>query len=180
MPTEFEAKVLDIDPDAMAGTILARGGRRVSEAMMRRYVYDIVAGDENKWIRLRDNGDEVTLTVKEIAHDGIDGTRETEVVVSDFGTTDELLRQLGFRPKAYQENRRISLRLEGAALEIDTWPMIPAYLEIEAESRPRVVEVARLLGVDEDRLTGENTVKVYARFGIDLDAHPDLRFPEGR
>ena len=100
MPTEFEAKVLEIDPDEMAETILARGGRRIGEALMRRYVYDIVPGDESKWIRLRDSGSEVTLTVKEIAHDGIDGTRETEVVVSDFDMTDELLRQLGFPPKA--------------------------------------------------------------------------------
>jgi len=34
--------------------------------------------------------------------------------------------------------------------------------------------------VDEDRLTGENTLKVYARYGIDLRDHPDLRFDDAR
>jgi hypothetical protein len=43
-----------------------------------RYVYDIDSGDPSKWIRLRDTGAQVTLTVKEIEHDGIDGAVETE------------------------------------------------------------------------------------------------------
>jgi adenylate cyclase class 2 len=45
--------------------------------------------------------------------------------------------------------------------------MIPPYLEIEADSREDVVRVAVLLGISEDALTGQNTVKVYARYGID-------------
>jgi adenylate cyclase class 2 len=53
----------------------------------------------------------------------------------------------------------------------------PPYLEIEGDSREHVVEIARLLGIAEGRLTGENTIKVYARHGLDLGAIRDLRFP---
>jgi adenylate cyclase class 2 len=67
MPIEFEAKVLDVEPDELSDQILGLGGRRVGERLMRRYVYDIRAGDESRWIRLRDDGTTVTLTVKEIA-----------------------------------------------------------------------------------------------------------------
>lgn len=178
MPIEFEAKVLDVEPDEVADRILLLGGRRVGSRMMRRYVYDVQAGDESRWIRLRDTGAEVTLTVKEIAHDGIDGTTETEVVVGDFETTNELLRRIGFEPKSYQENRRTSFELADAQLELDQWPLIPPYLEIEGRSREHVVEVGRMLGVSEDDLTGENTIKVYARYGIDLSAIGELRFAE--
>ncbi|WP_206685992.1 hypothetical protein [Kribbella qitaiheensis] len=76
---------------------------------MRRFVYDLAAGDGSKWIRLRDDGTAVTLAVKEIEHDGIDGTTETEVVVGDFETANELLRRMGFEAKSYQENRREEL-----------------------------------------------------------------------
>jgi adenylate cyclase class 2 len=176
MITEYEAKILEIDPRKMSEQIIAFGDQRVGETFMRRYVYDIVPGDESRWIRLRDTGDKVTHTVKEIIYDGIDGTREVEVIVNDFEATNELLGKLGYKPKGYQENRRTSFILGGARLEIDEWPMIMPYLEIEADSREQVIEVAALLGFEESQLTGENTIKIYARYGIDLNAIPELRF----
>jgi adenylate cyclase class 2 len=98
-----------------------------------------------------------------LPHDGIDGTMETEVVGSDFEVTNELLGRIGFQAKSYQENRRISFELDGAQLEIDWWPLIPPYLEIEGESREHVVRVGEKLGISADELTGENAVKVYTR-----------------
>ena len=178
MPIEYEAKVLDIDPVAIADHIVAAGGERRGEVLMRRYVYDIVPGDQSKWIRLRDDGTQTTLTIKEIAHDGIDGTSETEVSVSEFETTNELLGKLGYQPKSYQENRRISFLLGDARLEIDSWPLIPPYLEVEADSHEEVLAAAARLGFDESRLTGENTLKIYTRYGFDLPSMPDLRFPD--
>jgi adenylate cyclase, class 2 len=102
MPIGFEANVLDMDPDEVAVQVLRLGGCRVGEQIMRRYVYDIDAGDGARWVRLRDSGAEVTFTVKEVAHDGIDGTTETEVIVGDFETTNEMFGRMGFLPKSYQ------------------------------------------------------------------------------
>lgn len=173
---ENEGKVLDIDPAAVEQTILDKGGRKVGEKFMRRYVYDIVPGDMSRWIRLRDTGQETTLAVKEIRSDAIDGTHETEVVVDSFDETSALLGMLGFTPKSYQENKRVSFLLDSAEVELDTWPQIPTYLEIEAGSAEEVIRVAGLLGYDESDLTGENTINVYARYGINLVEIPELRF----
>jgi len=82
---------------------------------------------------------------------------------------------LGFTPKSYQENRRTSFTLAGAHLEIDEWPRIPPYLEIEADTREDVLRVAGLLGYREDHLTAANTVDVYAGYGIDLGGIRELR-----
>ncbi|MEV5650476.1 CYTH domain-containing protein [Nocardia sp. NPDC052254] len=180
MPIEHEAKVLDIDPETTERTILDKGGRKLGERFMRRYVYDIAPGDKSKWIRLRDNGNSVTLAVKQITGDAIDGTHEVEVTVDDFGATNELLGILGFTPKSYQETERASFTLDGAQLEIDNWPLIPPYLEIEAPTTAEVIRVAELLGYTESELTGENTIKIYARHGIDLDTVAELRFREPR
>lgn len=177
MPIEHEAKVLDVDRDEARAVILARGGEQQGgPKLMRRYVYDIVPGDLSKWLRLRDTGSETTLCVKQIASDAIDGTHEVETVVGDFAATNELLGLLGFTPKSYQENRRTSFVLDGVRLELDEWPLIPPYLEIEGDSREDVVRVAALLGFTEDQLTGENTMKVYARYGIELGGIRELRF----
>lgn len=176
MPIEHEAKILVIDPGAMQRLILDKGGQKLGERFMRRYVYDITPGDQSKWIRLRDTGDETTLTVKQITGDAIDGTHEIEVGVDDFAATNALLNMLGFTAKSYQETKRTSFILDGAQVEIDTWPQIPPYLEIEAGSKDEVIRVAGLLGHTEADLTGENTIKIYARYGIDLNTIPELRF----
>lgn len=179
MPIEHEAKVLDVDTEEAAARILAAGGRQVSgPRLMRRHVYDIVPGDLSKWIRLRDTGTETTLCVKEIRSDAIDGTLEVETPVGDFTVTNDLLGLLGFTPKSYQENRRTSFLIGDVQVELDEWPLIPPYLEIEGQAKEDVLRVAALLGFSEDQLTGENTLKVYARYGIDLQAIPDLRFPD--
>lgn len=176
MPIEHEAKILDIDPDTIQRHIIDKGGRKLGERFMRRYVYDITPGDESKWIRLRDNGNSKTLAVKHITSDAIDGTHEVEVTVDDFTATNELLEMLGFIAKSYQETKRVSFTLDGAQLEIDTWPQIPPYLEIEATTKEDVLQVAKLLGYTESDLTGENTIKIYARHGIDLNTIRELRF----
>ncbi|MXQ54421.1 class IV adenylate cyclase [Shimazuella alba] len=176
MSIEFEAKVIEINPEEVEKKIIQLGGSKVGKVLMKRYVYDINPQRRGHWIRLRDDGKQTTLTVKKIHNDGISGTEEEEVIVDDLEKTNALLCLIGFTPKAYQENERTSFVLNNAKLEIDHWPMIPAYLEIEADSKEGVIETAQLLGFREEQLTGENTVKIYARYGIDLDNRSDLRF----
>jgi adenylate cyclase class 2 len=76
----------------------------------------------------------------------------------------------------YTSKCATSFVLNNAKLEIDHWPMIAPYVEIEADSKEHVIETAQLLGYQEEQLTGENTVKIYARYGVDLDNISDLRF----
>ncbi|MFD7893407.1 CYTH domain-containing protein [Streptomyces sp. NPDC059743] len=177
MPTvEYEAKYLNVDPAAMAARIADAGGEHVAERLMRRYVYDTVPAVAGRWIRLRDTGGDVTLCVKEIISDAIDGTRETETPVGDFETTHILLGRMGIPPRSYQENRRDSWLLNGVRLEIDSWPLIPPYLEIEGDDAEQVWAAAKRLSIPKEELTSENTVKVFTRYGIDLESITDLRF----
>jgi len=173
---EFEAKALEIDCTDIALRIAAAGGSHVADRTMRRFVYDIRPGEQGRWIRLRDTGSEVTLCVKEISGDAVDGTRETETTVGDFDTAHELLGRLGFVPKAYQENLRSSWLLDGVRLEIDSWPLIPPYLEIEGDDATQVWKTADRLALNREDLTSENTTAVYARYGIDLESIRELRF----
>jgi adenylate cyclase, class 2 len=178
MGTEFEAKILDIAPEAIEAVIESLGGEFLGETLQRRYVYDIDPADQSTWLRLRDNGSQTTIAVKRIAHDGIDGTDETEIIVDDFDTAAALLELIGMSPKAYQENRRRSWRLGNCDLEVDTWPMIPTYMEIEGPDVDAVTETAKRLGCDPEQLTGANTTKIYAHYGLTLADYPDLRFQD--
>ncbi|MEU3656263.1 CYTH domain-containing protein [Streptomyces sp. NPDC032161] len=174
---EYEVKALGIDPADIARRISAAGGVEVAPPRaMRRYVYDTVPSVPGRWLRLRDTGDVVTLCVKEISTDAVDGTHETEVTVDDFAEAATLLRLAGLTPRSYQENRRTSYKLGAVRLEVDEWPRIPPYLEIEADDEAQVWEAAAALGLAPDRLTSINTTKVYSLYGIDLESIVDLRF----
>ncbi|MFC9682661.1 class IV adenylate cyclase [Streptomyces sp. NPDC056948] len=174
---EFEAKALDIDPAKMARLITEAGGTCATETrLMRRYVYDTVPAVPGRWVRLRDTGSGVTLCVKQITTDAVGGTHETEVTVDSFEEAAALLRLTGLTPRSYQENRRTSYTLGAARLEVDEWPRIPPYLEIEADEEAQVWTAAAALGLDPDQLTSMNTTKVYGLYGIDLDSIADLRF----
>ncbi|MET8682378.1 hypothetical protein ABZW18_33645 [Streptomyces sp. NPDC004647] len=83
---------------------------------------------------------------------------------------------MGFEAKAYQENHRTSYLLDNVRLEIDSWPLIPPYLEIEGDSVDEVRKTADLLGIAPNSLTSVNTTEVYTRYGHDLTAIKELHF----
>lgn len=101
---------------------------------MRRIVFK--NGDIEQrggWLRLRDEGRRTTLTYKQATADtsAIDTTLEAEVVVNDFEATRTLVTALGFRAVNYQENYREEWRLDAVIFDLDTWPDLPTFLEVE-------------------------------------------------
>ena len=118
---------------------------------------------------MRTNGVETTLTIKEISNSKIDGTKESEIVVSDFETTDEILNKLGYFARSKQENRRIRYLLDGVEIDIDFWPMIPAYVEFEAKSEQDIKNVCRKLNIEYNTLTSIDVTSIYKHYGFDLD-----------
>ena len=82
MNIEYELRVLEIDKDEMIKKLESLGATKVADFDQKRYVYDLVPKQENKWIRLRNNGFETTLTLKNIEKNSIDGTKEIEFKVS--------------------------------------------------------------------------------------------------
>lgn len=176
MPIEYEARVLNVNPVTVEARILNCGGGFVTERAMRRYVFDVTPGDRSRWLRLRDDGQTTTLTLKETLHTGISGVRETEMQVEDFEQAHLFLTGLGYHAKSYQESRRTSYTLDGAAVELDFWPRLKPLMEIESNCEEGVLRVAKLLGYSPDELTTDGIMAVYARAGIDLSTIPDLRF----
>lgn len=174
--TEYEAKILDIDEKKMTVKLLDIGAKKVDEYKYRRYVFDTMPKTPNKWVRLRTNGVETTLTVKEIINNEIDGTLEWEIVVSDIDKTLVILEKIGIKPRGYQENTRILYKLKDLEFTIDKWPMLNPYLEIEGSNKEDVISAAYKLGYLQKDLTSVNTEELYKAIGVDLKKTDDLRF----
>jgi len=176
MQTEFEVKILDIDVDEIIAKLESLGAKKIREKNQKRFVYDFNPVKENSWVRLRTDGQKITLTIKEIQNDQIDGTKEMEIEVDNFEKTNLLLEKLGYKHKAYQENKRISYILNNVKIEIDFWPQIPPYLEIEGQSVDEVEQMVKTLGYKLEQTTSINTKKVYEKYGINSTLIKELKF----
>lgn len=175
METEIECRILEIDPEEIQQRLLKIGAEKITERSMRRYVYDMIPKVEGTWVRLRDNGEKTTLTIKEIKNDKIDGTQEIEIDVGDFEKTNTILNKLKYNHKAYQENKRISYKFKNVEIEIDFWPKIPPYIEFEAKSVEEIEEVVNLLGFKMSDTTTLHNLKIYEKYGINLHKHKELK-----
>jgi adenylate cyclase class 2 len=144
---------------------------------MRRYVYDLVPPRSTGWMRLRDDGHDVTLAVKDTgAENGLSTTSEVEVSVGGFDEMHAVLEALGHKARGYQVNYRQSFRKDGVRIEIDEWPLLPPYIEVEADSAGEVYSMCKTLGFKSDELVTLNTISLYRAIGIELMNTPILRF----
>ena len=168
MKSEIEARLLEVDVLKFVEKLKACGAEFVGDWLQLRNCYDFNPVRKNSWIRLRKEGKKTTLTIKEINNNKIDGTKESEIEVSDFDTTNEILNKLGYVARSVQENRRVRYMLNGVEIDIDFWPLIPAYVEFEAKSEQDIKNVCKLLGFDYLSLTSNDVSSIYLRYGFDL------------
>jgi adenylate cyclase class 2 len=175
---EHEGKVLNINIDDVRKKLELLGASKVADYNFKRYVFDCIPKMEQRWVRLRSNGTNTTLAVKEIHSNSIDGTEEWETDVADLETTLIILEKIGIKPRGYQENTREEYSLDGATVSIDCWPRLNPYLEIEANSTEHVLTIATRLGFDNSDVVGTDTEKMYKAISVDLKQLAVLKFDE--
>jgi adenylate cyclase class 2 len=116
---------------------------------MRRSVFDYPdhrLGNNGGWVRVRHEGDKITMSYKQLSDRTVLGMSEVALVVDSFDSAVSFLTGLGLKQKAYQETRRELWTLGGAEITIDTWPWIPTFVEIEAPTESVLRHVAGSLG----------------------------------
>lgn len=151
MQIEYELKFLDIDPLGLRQKLKAAGAELLQpERLMRVRVFDYpdfrLDRGKQAWLRLRDEGDKVTLIYKQFAAEAVDGMTEIGLVVDSFDQTTELLQELGLIEKSNQEKKRETWQLNGCLVELDTWPWAPTFVEFDGPSKEAVHETAAKLG----------------------------------
>lgn len=183
---EIEVKFLDIDPGRIQDKLRKIGATKVGEYFYRRRVFDYPDWRLDKaasWLRLRDEGDRITLSFKKRvgadAHDGTTndtGMEEIEIEVNDFDRTAELILGLGFIEKHYAENKRTRWVKDTVEFDIDTYPELEPYLEIEASTWEQIDRAMKQLGLNaaDKRVFSAN--QVYALKGIEVKEYTRLAF----
>src|SRR5258708_32963767 len=120
------------------------------EFLKRRCVFNLPSGHEIKggWLRVRDEGDKITMSLKIVDGDKIENQKEIQLKINNFNEGVALLEATGATKKAYQESERELWELNGIEITIDEWPFLESFVEIEGKSEDEVKEVAKKLGFD--------------------------------
>jgi len=135
--------------------------------------------NSKKWIRLRKTNKKTTIAVKHILADNntsIQQMLETEIEVESMQKAKELLQELGYRHKSYQEKKRKTYILEKYEIDIDTWPYIPTYMEIEGENEEDISYILNKLGYKIEDTVSCTADDIYKKYGKTMFEQRELKF----
>ncbi len=176
MNTEYEVRVLEINHDEMVKKLESLNAEFRFSSLQQRLVYDLKPKQENKWIRLRTDGKKTTLTIKDLQAKSIDGTKELEIIVDDFDKANLILEELGFKNRGFQQNKRTQYILDGVEIDLDRWPLIPEYMEIEGKDEKSVYDTLDKLGINKEDIVTLDVASIYDHYGFDGEHLADLNF----
>jgi adenylate cyclase class 2 len=153
LPTEIEAKFF-CNKTVLKERLSELGATLVkSECMMRRKHFDTPERRLHQiggWIRLRDEGDKITLAYKQLESHSLGDMKEVEIIVDNFQRCEIFLASTGFVFTSYQENQRESWLLNGVKIDIDTCPWLPPLVEVECLDEKKLWAVVAALGLHQD------------------------------
>lgn len=190
---EIEVKFLNIDAPEIERKLAALGAKKVFDRVFQSRTYDypdLRLHRDAVWIRIRDEGDKVTLAYKkrlgaktwakgDNKHEGQmndDGMEEVELVVSDLETMAHFFYRIGLKQKFREEKQRIRYVLDNIEFDIDYIPLVPPYLEIEAKSWEEIDKAISLLGLNPDDKKIFSATQIYKLNGIRQLDYTELTF----
>jgi adenylate cyclase class 2 len=149
---EVEVRFLEVDKDKLMRRLNEVGAQDKGEKLFdERIIYD----KELTWrdggeqvLRLRTVDGETELAYKKRIEMTADGIEEIEFIVSDVKAAEALLERLGYTGYRYQQKKRHQFELDGVSIDIDTWPQIPTYVELEGLTEEDLKSVAKKLNLD--------------------------------
>lgn len=154
MNIEYEATFPEADKRVVRKRLQEVGAVLVKpEFLQKRVVFRMPRGHEipGGWVRVRDEGDRITMSLKVVDGERIENQREICLKVDSFDEGVNLLLTLGCEKKSYQETRRERWMLDGVEVTLDEWPFLSPFVEVEGQSEEKVKAVSEKLGFDYTR-----------------------------
>src|SRR5680860_181885 len=147
MNIEYEATFINIDKNEIRTRLKAVGAQLIKpEFLMKRVVFELPVGHEipGGWLRVRDEGDKITMSLKVVDGDKIENQKEIQLKIDNFAEGVALLEATGAKQKAFQESRRELWTLDNTEITIDEWPYLEPYVEVEGQSEEIVLSLIHI------------------------------------
>ena len=182
---EIEVKFLDVNKEELEKKLLSIGAHKVKDIFYRHVSMDYPdyrLNQDHSWIRLRDEEDKIVLAYKKrLGVSSMNGTNdegmeEIEVIVDSYETTKLFLHKIGLIEKHEAEKKRTRWQKGETVFDIDTFPALPTYLEIEAPSWDAIDQATEELGFDPSTRKICSGNQIYKMHGIDVNEYQRLGF----
>jgi len=168
--TEKEVKILDVDVENLVKKLDKLGAKKVFDADRIFTYFDYDDG------KLRKLGEEVRLTEEEklkLSFSRRLENREKETIkvfVSRKKEIVDFLLRLGLYPIAEIKSHRISYELGTIDFDIDIFPKIPPFLEIDLGDSPQMSlnDLIKYLDLESKEMADISTHEIYSRMEIDF------------
>ena len=167
---EFEIKFLGIDVAATTKRLIDLGAKKTFEGEIKPSFFmkkNSPMKAKGQSLRLRTKGDKTELTLKQrIKNKDAKLSIETEVLVSDYDTMKKILEKLGYKQTIKPSKHRTTYSLGKYNFEFDTFPGLPTFLEVEAQSIDELKKAVQMVGFnmkDGKPWSGKDVVKFYNR-----------------
>lgn len=130
---------------------------------------------QGAYLRLRQEGEKFELIFKQKVNgnQGVKSEIEISVLIQEeeWSNVVTLLAGLGLSRIVLQEKKRVSYSYPPFRYDIDTWPGVPTYLEVEAPSPEEVIAAIALLGISQDQALSISAAEVFEMYGIENPRH---------
>ncbi|HSX01752.1 MAG TPA: CYTH domain-containing protein [Candidatus Saccharimonadia bacterium] len=165
---EVEYKVLDVNPESVAYAMKAIGAKQVYDDIR------IITYFDHPDRALKNAGEGIKLTEEgklklEYTRKATNGQSDTvKLFVSRKAEAVEFLKRLDLTPVTQVEARRISYELGPIDFDIDCFPGIAPFMEVDlADSGEDLKELLGKLGVGESEVIVASTPEIFSRSGKD-------------
>lgn len=171
---EIETKILEIDVEEVKQKLKALGAKEIQNTRLIVDWYCMkkaLNGNHPWYLRVRkiSNG-ESEISWKSLEK-FVGNTRQSEEInidVSDFENAKSILEAIGLLHYAHQEKDRISFTLKDWNFDLDQYPKMPAYLEIEGNSEEHVGEAIKLLNLEKYTAISQGELElIKEKYGLD-------------
>jgi len=157
MANEIETKILDVDVPEILKKLNDLRAKKILETRFKVYWYrpkGTKEGSDLWFLRIRSNSEnenEVTWKAKSDILGTARKHKEINFKIAEPEKLADLFRELGLENYAYQEKNRISFVFKDWRFDIDQYPNMPAYLEIEGKSETHIQKAITLLGLSKHK-----------------------------
>lgn len=171
MGKENEIEILDIDKKQVIKRLNELGAKYLGKSRFKRieFMLDGDIGSGHSWVRVRTDGKDTTITLKEMEAEKDFGTMgEWEIKTNKFLDAVKIMSKITDSKLVYFENDRDAYILENTYITIDKWPEIPVFLEIEAPSIKKLKEMYKRLKIKGKFFGSASIDSIYKNYGLDF------------